>query len=192
VEIHKYFGGNIGHPEDPGVPQTQVEIYIQDNNGKTFYVGSVAEGIAHLLSNEGYRLSITEFPDGKGFGPQNIGFGLIVKRHGDNLETYLRAPGASTIQLPNKVVLTESLRPGSALDVLIEEIEDEDLAERLITLKSGGKNPPITRSPIWGETDLPVYSLEEIKKAYEYMMANDLDFSDLPTVLQELRDKGDS
>jgi hypothetical protein len=189
MEIHKYHGGDIAHPEDPRVPQTPVEIYIRDSNDNTFYVESLAEGIAHLLSNEGYRLSITEFLDGKGFGSHNLGFGVIIRREGDNLEVSLRAPGVAPIGPPNKVILTQSQSPETISDTTVEDIEVDESMIRVVSLKPSGKESPIIKKPIWGDTDLPVYSLDEIKAALIRIEELNLDMSQLPSVLQEIREK---
>lgn len=187
MEIHRYYGGGLNNPEDPNIPQTTVEIYIRSSTEETFHVDSLAEGIAHLLSNEGCRLTITEYPDGKGTAPQNIGFGVVIKREGDEMQVALHAPGVFPLDT-NTVVLQEPPESSTRVDQSTDFTEVDGVVIKSTSIKRG-RNIPWTTKPIWGHTDLPVYSIDEIKEALLSLSMASRDFKDLPKILKEQRKK---
>lgn len=67
-------------------PMASVEIYIRTSNGETFNTGSLAEGICHLLSKEGYRLSIKEYTDDGGI------YNIQLRRFGNQITCEMDAP----------------------------------------------------------------------------------------------------
>jgi hypothetical protein len=89
-QITKYHGGGLGHLSDPDIPKAEVEIYLRSKNGETFYASSLDEGMLHLLSNEGYRLGISVWPDGAGFDRDC--YKITIRRDGNRLTTELIAP----------------------------------------------------------------------------------------------------
>lgn len=187
MEIHKYYGGGLNNPEDPNIPQTTVEIYIRSSTDETFHVDSLAEGIAHLLSNEGCRLTITEYPDGKGTAPQNIGFGVVIKRDGDEIQTGLRAPGVFPLDT-NTVILQEPSESSARIDQSTDFTEVDSILIKGTSIKRG-QNIPWATKPIWGDTDLPVYSIDEIKEALISLSRSSRDFKDFPKILKKQRKK---
>ena len=88
--IRKYLGGGLGDMGDTNIPKARVEIYLRSQDGETFYVPTLYEGLLHLLSNEGYRLSVYEWPDGAGF--ERDRFAITVYRSGNELSVKLGAP----------------------------------------------------------------------------------------------------
>lgn len=90
AKIRKYVGGGLGNMSDSGIPKAEVEIYLRSRNGETFYVPSLADGLLHLLSNDGYRLGLYYYPDGAGIGME--AWSVIVYRNGNQLSCKVRAP----------------------------------------------------------------------------------------------------
>lgn len=86
---------------DPNSPKAEVEVYCRDTNGQTFHVPTLYEGILHLLSNEGYRLSVWEWPDGAAVG--NERFGITVRRGNKDLVVELAADCLAFTQRGNEV-----------------------------------------------------------------------------------------
>lgn len=101
AEIRKYSGGGIGDLGDSNIPKAQVEIYLRSQEGEIFYVPTLAEGIVHLLSKQGYRLGIYHWPAGAGFDKPR--YDLVVYRDGDELEVEVRAPGLALFDLSSGV-----------------------------------------------------------------------------------------
>lgn len=191
MEIEKYKGGGITHPDDPNIPKASVEVYIRSMDGETFYVGSLAEGLAHLLSKEGYRISITEYPHGAGWGPQNERFGVVIERNGDSLFVSIKAPGVfCAVPTPGRVVLQELPKTQSVNETEIRDGDVNGIPLTVVTLMPG-KEIPWSAEPVYGETDLPVYSEKEIEDAIlslgqnrRYVIEHP---SKLPEVLKALR-----
>lgn len=87
-------------------PMANVEIYIRSNRGETFNTGSLAEGICHLLSNEGYRLSIKELTcDGY--------WNIQLRRFGDQITCEIHAPMLESVPTPpdNQIVIKSGWQP---------------------------------------------------------------------------------
>lgn len=82
---------------DPDIPKGKMEIYIRSQEGETFYVPTLAEGIIHLISNKGYRLSVSHWPEGAGFDKSC--YKLVIYRLGNELEVEVRAPGLALFDL---------------------------------------------------------------------------------------------
>lgn len=80
--IRKFFGGGE-------TPKAQVEVYVRSDQGETFYVPTLQEGIHHLLSNEGYRLGVYEDIHKDGSFQR---YAIVVFRGGSNLGLRLDAP----------------------------------------------------------------------------------------------------
>jgi len=95
--IRKYSGGGLGHLSDTRIPKAEVQVYVRTATGETFYLPSLHEGILHLLSNEGSRLGVYEYPDGAGFGPNQHQYAIVVRRDhgvadGATMSVEIRAP----------------------------------------------------------------------------------------------------
>lgn len=120
--IRKVFAGGLAGLDDPGVPHAEVEVYIRDANNQTFHVPSLFEGLMHLLSNEGYRLSVYEWPDGPGFNHNRVG--IVVRRDGNSLSVCLEADCIEPYK-PNEVVFDlkpKPLRPAAGVTVIPLEV----------------------------------------------------------------------
>lgn len=88
--IRRFDGGGLGNIADPNIPTPRVEVYIRDQGGDTFYVPTLYEGILHLLSNAGSRITISEWPDGPGLMREQ--FTVRIFREGNQLFTSIDAP----------------------------------------------------------------------------------------------------
>lgn len=97
AEIRKYLGGGLGNLSDPNIPKAEVEVYLRSRDGETFYVPTLAERIVHLLSNKGYRLSVTQWPEGAGFDKPC--YKLVIYRLDNELEVEVQAPGLAIFDL---------------------------------------------------------------------------------------------
>lgn len=105
-KIRKFHVGGVGNLSDPRIPKAEVEIYLRSAGGETFYVASLHEAILHLLSTEGYRVGISEWPDGAGFGRDH--YGVTVRREGNDLAVELRAPMVDALQSNEAQIRGES------------------------------------------------------------------------------------
>lgn len=94
-KIRKHHVGGLENLSDPRVPKAPLEVYLRSAEGETFHVSTLHEGIYHLLSNEGYRLSVYERPDGAA-GPT---FGVVIRREGSHLAATIQAPIIDYVRL---------------------------------------------------------------------------------------------
>ena len=189
MEIRKYRGGGLADLGAPGIPQANVELYLRSAQGETFYVGSLEEGIAHLLSKDGYRLSINCWPNGAGWGLHQRRFGVVIRRLGDELVTELEAPGVFP-DTPGRVLLVQEPAKRRIIRVHRDENGVPGLPLSSTILEPGEEVPWQPESP-WGETDLPVYSQEELGRGMKVLLRLHRRFieipSRLPDVLKALR-----
>ena len=88
--VRKYVGGGLADLADPTIPKAQVEVYLRSKDGETFYAPTLMEGILFLLSNQGFRLTVVEWPEGAGISRAE--FGLRVYRCGQDLGVQIIAP----------------------------------------------------------------------------------------------------
>jgi len=91
-----YQGRRLREPRE--VP---VELYIRNRIGQTFYVSSLEEAIKHLVSDEGYRLSIYD----AGSDTPN----LVVRRMGRELAVNVHAAGLSATPPLNQIETEEEM-----------------------------------------------------------------------------------
>lgn len=194
MEINKYHGGGLGDLDDPNIPKAEVQIYLRSKDGEVFHVGSLAEGIAHLLSKDGYRLSIQSWPHGAGWQPQNELFNITIYRMEDWIFAALNAPGVfAGIPIAGRVVLENpsKTRQTTKVEVLKEDLDGVPMTHVIL---GPGKEIPWSSEPFWGETDLPTYPLSEIIDALIKLRNSGhlQDFpSNLPDELKVRRESGD-
>lgn len=147
AKIRKYKGGGLGALNDPGIPQVEVEVYLRSSDGETFYVPTLQEGITHLLSDKGYRLTVNTWPQGAGIDKPC--YGLKIYRQGQNLSVNITAPGMAFVDpatddlvADNKVVWDDHKTP----------LEQPIFADA----------PPIEHIDLGEALGLPKPSLEEL------------------------------
>lgn len=99
--VRKYHVGGLGTLDDPRIPQVPLELYIRSALGETFHVATLEEGISHLLSTEGYRLTIREWPDGPGFTRDS--FAVQIRRFGNKLVASIQAPWVAVDSQPGTI-----------------------------------------------------------------------------------------
>jgi len=92
----EYQGRRLVQPQP-----VSVELYVRNRLGETFYVSSLEEAIKHLLSNEGYRLTI--YPAGSDT------HSVVVRRTDRELSVNVRAPGLSPVSPPNLIETEEEM-----------------------------------------------------------------------------------
>ena len=93
----KYEGERLTEPR--AVP---TEFYIRNKPGQTFWVSSLEEAIRHLLSDEGYRLSI--------YPPGSDTPSIVIRRIMDReLTVRVHGSGLSTVPPPNRIETEEEM-----------------------------------------------------------------------------------
>ena len=80
---------------------TPVELYIRSKQGETFYVSSLEEAIKHLLSDEGYRLTISPV---RSDTPS-----IVVRRGSRKLAVNIHADGLSAAPPLNRIETEEEM-----------------------------------------------------------------------------------
>lgn len=138
-------------PEFLFAEKAPVEIYLREggkNSGDVFHTFSLREGILHLLSTEGKRLTVKEFPTGE-HGVGEPEFSIRVYKFGSELGTQLVAPMLSPFVKADEVkwdsnyqLIGLDTRPlGEVTEIQIgnpEDIDAEAVSKYSITLDIPG------------------------------------------------------
>ena len=82
----------LKEPEYELSPKAATEIYIRTREGDTFHTVGLIEGILHLLSTNGLRLTVKEFPEGKEDFYEKPEYAVRIWRGGNDLGVRIEAP----------------------------------------------------------------------------------------------------
>ena len=89
--IRKYLEGANLPPNDSSFPTAQLQVYARSRFGETFPLYSLEEGLLHLLSNEGYRLSLWEYSEAYADESPGGRVGVTFYRDGDSITTVVHS-----------------------------------------------------------------------------------------------------
>lgn len=89
--IRKFSDGGLDNTRNPSIPKTSAEVYVRNRYGQTFHVHSLAEGILHLISNEGYRLSFWEYSEASANDSFPLPSAITVYRDGNELSVRVQS-----------------------------------------------------------------------------------------------------